>query len=101
MFAAGSHRDFALPFWHDLQGLDLSDRGYPLMDTGNCLRLSSVLVVNSDHCKPAMLATSHAGVFRRRQHGSDMVVVDIFVILWCVSICQESGGQAVTYVMIK
>eukprot|EP00877_Chromochloris_zofingiensis_P011917 jgi/Chrzof1/697/Cz01g25070.t1 len=33
-FAAGSHRDFALPFWHNLQGRDLGDRGYKVMDTG-------------------------------------------------------------------
>lgn len=34
VFAVGSHRDFALPFWHDLQGRDLEDRGYQLQDTG-------------------------------------------------------------------
>lgn len=34
VFAVGSHRDFALPFWHDLQGRDLSDRGYDVQDTG-------------------------------------------------------------------
>lgn len=34
VFAVGSHRDFALPFWHDLQGRDLADRGYQLQDTG-------------------------------------------------------------------
>lgn len=45
VFAVGSHRDFALPFWHDLQGRDLSDRGYELADTGeavNCTWQSSV-----------------------------------------------------------
>ncbi|GIL75969.1 hypothetical protein Vretimale_5627 [Volvox reticuliferus] len=34
MFAAGSHRDFALPFWHNMDGRDLSDRGYTMKDTG-------------------------------------------------------------------
>lgn len=36
MFAAGSHRDFALPFWHDLAtpGLSLEGRGYALEDAG-------------------------------------------------------------------
>ncbi len=35
VFAAGSHRDFALPFWHDdLEGRDLSDRGYEIASTG-------------------------------------------------------------------
>ncbi|KXZ56249.1 hypothetical protein GPECTOR_1g217 [Gonium pectorale] len=34
IFAAGSHRDFALPFWHDMDGRDLSDRGYAIKDTG-------------------------------------------------------------------
>ncbi|GFR47152.1 hypothetical protein Agub_g8843 [Astrephomene gubernaculifera] len=34
IFATGSHRDFALPFWHDMEGRDLSDRGYPIKDTG-------------------------------------------------------------------
>jgi hypothetical protein len=35
MFAAGSHRDFALPFWHDLSRVgDLSSRGYKLQGTG-------------------------------------------------------------------
>eukprot|EP00879_Flechtneria_rotunda_P030626 GHRR01033285.1.p1 GENE.GHRR01033285.1~~GHRR01033285.1.p1 ORF type:complete len:277 (+),score=84.27 GHRR01033285.1:143-973(+) len=34
VFAACSHRDFALPFWHDLRERDLSDRGYELADTG-------------------------------------------------------------------
>ncbi|KAG2486954.1 hypothetical protein HYH03_014451 [Edaphochlamys debaryana] len=34
IFAAGSHRDFALPFWHSMEGRDLSDRGYPLKDQG-------------------------------------------------------------------
>ncbi|KAG2450445.1 hypothetical protein HYH02_004947 [Chlamydomonas schloesseri] len=34
MFAAGSHRDFALPFWHDMDGRDLSDRGYVMKDCG-------------------------------------------------------------------
>jgi hypothetical protein len=35
LFAAGSHRDFALPFWHNLEGRDLGDRNYPLEDTGD------------------------------------------------------------------
>lgn len=34
LFARGSHRDFALPFWHDMRGRDLEDRGYELQDTG-------------------------------------------------------------------
>jgi len=34
-FAAGSHRDFALPFWHDMRELDLSTRGYDLQGTGS------------------------------------------------------------------
>jgi hypothetical protein len=34
LFAACSHRDFALPFWHDLEGRALDDRGYELKDTG-------------------------------------------------------------------
>lgn len=34
VFARGSHRDFALPFWRNLQGFDLSSRGYQLADTG-------------------------------------------------------------------
>ncbi|KAF8057287.1 hypothetical protein HT031_006095 [Scenedesmus sp. PABB004] len=34
VFAAGSHRDMALTFWHDLRGRDLSDRGYRLRSTG-------------------------------------------------------------------
>jgi hypothetical protein len=34
-FAAGSHRDFALPFWHDLARVgDLGRRGYKLKGTG-------------------------------------------------------------------
>lgn len=34
VFAVGSHRDFALPFFHNLEGRDLSDRGYQIEDTG-------------------------------------------------------------------
>lgn len=34
VFAVGSHRDFALPFWHNLEGRDLGDRGYPIQGTG-------------------------------------------------------------------
>lgn len=34
MFAVGSHRDFALPFWHEMSGRDLSDRGYEVAGTG-------------------------------------------------------------------
>eukprot|EP00775_Hariotina_reticulata_P001462 gene1462-1804_t len=34
VFAVGSHRDFALPFWHNLHGRDLADRGYLLDGTG-------------------------------------------------------------------
>eukprot|EP00882_Tetradesmus_deserticola_P014664 GHRQ01015602.1.p1 GENE.GHRQ01015602.1~~GHRQ01015602.1.p1 ORF type:complete len:266 (+),score=78.70 GHRQ01015602.1:189-986(+) len=34
LFAEGSHRDFALPFWHDLRDRDLADRQYKLQDTG-------------------------------------------------------------------
>ncbi len=34
LFASGSHRDFALPFWHDLSGMDLSTRGYQIRHTG-------------------------------------------------------------------
>lgn len=34
LFAQGSHRDFALPFWHDLRSLDLQGRGYPVVDMG-------------------------------------------------------------------
>lgn len=34
VFAVGSHRDFALPFWHDLNGRDLGDRGYEIANTG-------------------------------------------------------------------
>lgn len=35
VFAAGSHRDFALPFWHDLREMgDLEGRGYQLQSTG-------------------------------------------------------------------
>ncbi|KAI8477056.1 MAG: hypothetical protein J3K34DRAFT_169991 [Monoraphidium minutum] len=34
-FAAGSHRDFALPFWHDVRALgDLERRGYRVQGTG-------------------------------------------------------------------
>lgn len=33
-FACGSHRDFALPFWHDLRGRDLTDRNYAKATTG-------------------------------------------------------------------
>ncbi len=36
IFACGSHRDFALPFWHNLQGRDLGDRGYVTKGTGEC-----------------------------------------------------------------
>lgn len=42
LFAVASHRDFALPFWHDLTGRGLEDRGYKLQDTGRkwwCLLL--------------------------------------------------------------
>lgn len=36
-FAAGSHRDFALNFWHDISKLgDLSSRGYRIEGTGAC-----------------------------------------------------------------
>ncbi|PNH02541.1 hypothetical protein TSOC_011470, partial [Tetrabaena socialis] len=34
IFAAGSHRDFALPFWHEMEGMDLSTRNYAIKDTG-------------------------------------------------------------------
>jgi ectoine hydroxylase-related dioxygenase (phytanoyl-CoA dioxygenase family) len=37
IFAAGSHRDFALPFWRsraELEALDLSERGYELCEQG-------------------------------------------------------------------
>lgn len=34
LFAVNSHRDFALPFWHDLRERDLSDRGYAIAGTG-------------------------------------------------------------------
>ena len=34
VFAAKSHRDFALPFWHNLEGMDLETRGYSLEDAG-------------------------------------------------------------------
>ena len=34
VFASGSHRDFALPFWHELQEMDLGERGYALEATG-------------------------------------------------------------------
>ena len=32
IFASGSHRDFALPFWHHsvLEDMDLSSSGYPI-----------------------------------------------------------------------
>eukprot|EP00961_Rhodomonas_salina_P112500 1513727-Rhodomonas_salina.1 len=31
-FATGSHRDFALPYWHTNEGMeDLGSRGYPIM----------------------------------------------------------------------
>lgn len=34
-FASGSHRDFALPFWHDLRKVDdLAARGYPVVSEG-------------------------------------------------------------------
>ena len=32
-FALGSHRDFALPMWHDTASKDLTGR-YPIADTG-------------------------------------------------------------------
>jgi hypothetical protein len=41
LFARGSHRDFALPFWHDLERADLSGRGYQLRDTGVHLRTAA------------------------------------------------------------
>lgn len=28
LYAGGSHRDFALPFWHDMATADLETRGY-------------------------------------------------------------------------
>ena len=34
LFASGSHRDFALPFWHDMAGMDLAKRGYPVTSAG-------------------------------------------------------------------
>ncbi|KAL6765750.1 hypothetical protein V8C86DRAFT_2448805 [Haematococcus lacustris] len=34
LFASGSHRDFALPFWHSLQDMDLGGRQYRLRGTG-------------------------------------------------------------------
>jgi len=36
IFASGSHRDFALPFWHHsvLEDMDLSSRGYPVSTAG-------------------------------------------------------------------
>jgi hypothetical protein len=46
-FAVGSHRDFALPFWHDLQGRDLGDRGYKLDDTGRGLLQCSTTFTGS------------------------------------------------------
>jgi hypothetical protein len=34
-FASGSHRDFALPYWHQgLETFDLGSRGYALEDAG-------------------------------------------------------------------
>lgn len=33
-FAARSHKDFALPFWHDVGQADLSKRGYKIQSTG-------------------------------------------------------------------
>lgn len=35
LFAAGSHRDFALPFWHDISKMPgLEGRGYRVEGTG-------------------------------------------------------------------
>lgn len=36
IFASGSHRDFALPFWHQsaMESMDLAKRGYKLCPTG-------------------------------------------------------------------
>ena len=33
-FACGSHRDFALPYWHQLDGYDLAARGYKVETVG-------------------------------------------------------------------
>lgn len=63
LFAEGSHRDFALPFWHDLKGRDLGDRRYPLQDAGvqgACrkdpfripwFRIAGVVLLSLDCCK--------------------------------------------------
>jgi len=39
LFAGGSHRDFALPFWRDAAGADLAARGYRLTSAGAHPRL--------------------------------------------------------------
>jgi ectoine hydroxylase-related dioxygenase (phytanoyl-CoA dioxygenase family) len=36
-FAEGSHRDFALPFWHDARTADLETRGYTVASAGRLL----------------------------------------------------------------
>ncbi|KAK3244004.1 hypothetical protein CYMTET_46369 [Cymbomonas tetramitiformis] len=33
-FACGSHRDFALPYWHKMEGYDLATRGYKIESAG-------------------------------------------------------------------
>ncbi|KAG1678416.1 hypothetical protein FOA52_015183 [Chlamydomonas sp. UWO 241] len=37
LFAEGSHRDFALPFWHDARTADLEARGYNVVSAGRLL----------------------------------------------------------------
>jgi hypothetical protein len=46
LFAEESHRDFALPFWHDLQGRGLEDRKYRLQDTGGLRVVCRLQAIN-------------------------------------------------------
>lgn len=34
LYAGGSHRDFALPFWHAMASADLETRGYRMATHG-------------------------------------------------------------------
>ena len=47
VFASGSHRDFALPFWHStsLENMDLSARGYPISSLGKLISFANFVLV--------------------------------------------------------
>jgi hypothetical protein len=59
LFAQGSHRDFAFPFWHDVSWADASCRGYRLASTGilHCMGKDTCINCNSYGCTYPFLVT--------------------------------------------